>query len=58
LSFGQMDFTSSHRGAIPAKAMQSPGQFDHPLLRRAKVEISAACHTHSNHRLRLRSSGL
>ena len=46
LSFGQMDFTSSHRGAIPAKAMQSPGQFDHPLLRRAKVEISAACHAH------------
>jgi len=46
LSFGQMDFTSSHRGAIPAKAMQSPDQFDHPLLRRAKVEISAACHAY------------
>jgi citrate lyase subunit beta/citryl-CoA lyase len=43
LSFGQMDFVSSHRGAIPAQAMASPGQFDHPLLRRAKVEISAAC---------------
>jgi citrate lyase subunit beta/citryl-CoA lyase len=44
ISFGQMDFTSSHRGAIPASAMKSPGQFDHPLLRRAKLEISAACH--------------
>ena len=44
LAFGQMDFTSSHRGAIPASAMRSPGQFDHPLLRRAKLEISAAAH--------------
>lgn len=44
LSFGQMDFVSSHHGAIPASAMGSPGQFDHPLLRRAKLEISAACH--------------
>ncbi len=44
IAFGQMDFTSSHHGAIPASAMQSPGQFDHPLMRRAKLEISAACH--------------
>ncbi len=44
LAFGQMDFTSSHRGAIPASAMKAPGQFDHPLMRRAKLEISAACH--------------
>ncbi len=43
LAFGQMDFVSSHQGAIPAQAMSSPGQFDHPLLRRAKLEISAAC---------------
>ncbi|MBU3724941.1 MAG: CoA ester lyase [Burkholderiaceae bacterium] len=46
IAFGQMDFTSSHRGAIPASAMKSPGQFDHPLMRRAKLEISAACHAH------------
>jgi citrate lyase subunit beta / citryl-CoA lyase len=46
ISFGQMDFTSSHRGAIPASAMKSPDQFDHPLMRRAKLEISAACHAH------------
>jgi citrate lyase subunit beta / citryl-CoA lyase len=46
LAFGQMDFTSSHRGAIAASAMKSPGQFDHPLLRRAKLEISAAAHAY------------
>jgi citrate lyase subunit beta/citryl-CoA lyase len=44
LSFGQMDFTSAHGGVIPASCMKSPGQFEHPLLRRAKVEIAAACH--------------
>ncbi|CAN5289744.1 hypothetical protein BH10PSE17_BH10PSE17_35310 [soil metagenome] len=26
--------------------MTSPGQFDHPLVRRAKLEIAAACHAH------------
>ena len=26
--------------------MKSPGQFDHPLLRRAKLEISAAAHAY------------
>ncbi|NBW02048.1 MAG: CoA ester lyase [Betaproteobacteria bacterium] len=46
IAFGQMDFTSSHRGAIPVDAMKSPGQFDHPLMRRAKLEISAACHAY------------
>src|SRR5262245_17928794 len=42
LDFGTLDFVSAHHGAIPASAMQSPGQFDHPLLRRAKCEVSAA----------------
>jgi citrate lyase subunit beta/citryl-CoA lyase len=46
LSFGLMDFVSAHRGAIPDSAMRSPGQFDHALIRRAKLEISAACHAH------------
>lgn len=46
LSFGLMDFVSAHGGAIPDAAMRSPGQFDHPLVRRAKLEISAACHAH------------
>jgi citrate lyase subunit beta/citryl-CoA lyase len=46
LSFGLMDFVSAHNGAIPDSAMRSPGQFDHPLVRRAKLEIAAACHAH------------
>jgi citrate lyase subunit beta/citryl-CoA lyase len=44
LSFGLMDFVSAHRGAIPASAMGAKGQFEHPLVVRAKVEIAAACH--------------
>lgn len=44
LSFGLMDFVSEHRGAIPASAMTATGQFTHPLVVRAKLEISAACH--------------
>jgi citrate lyase subunit beta/citryl-CoA lyase len=46
LSFGIMDFVSSHYGAIPAAAMSSPAQFSHPLVVRAKLEIAAACHAH------------
>jgi citrate lyase subunit beta/citryl-CoA lyase len=47
LSFGLMDFVSAHRGAIPQTAMglqPHGGQFDHPLVQRAKLEIAAACH--------------
>jgi citrate lyase subunit beta/citryl-CoA lyase len=46
LSFGLMDFVSAHRGAIPASAMGAEGQFSHPLVLRAKLEIAAACHAH------------
>lgn len=52
LSFGMMDFVSSHGGAIPASAMDvasgngALGQFDHPLIARAKMEISSACHAY------------
>lgn len=46
LSFGVMDFVSAHYGAIPGSAMRSPGQFTHPLVVRAKVEMAAACHAH------------
>lgn len=46
LSFGLMDFVSSHGGAIPAGGMSSQGQFTHPLVLRAKLEIAAACHAH------------
>jgi citrate lyase subunit beta/citryl-CoA lyase len=44
LSFGLMDFVSAHRGAIPASGMSVEGQFSHPLVLRAKLEIAAACH--------------
>jgi citrate lyase subunit beta/citryl-CoA lyase len=46
LSFGIMDFVSAHYGAIPGSAMRSPGQFTHPLVVRAKLEIAAACHAY------------
>lgn len=42
LDFGLMDFVSGHHGAIPGSAMKSPGQFEHPLIVRAKCEIAAA----------------
>jgi len=42
LDFGLMDYVSAHHGAIPSSAMRSPGQFDHPLVARAKCEIAAA----------------
>jgi citrate lyase subunit beta/citryl-CoA lyase len=44
ISFGLMDFVSSHNGAIPDEAMSAQGQFTHPLVLRAKLEIAAACH--------------
>src|SRR6202008_780346 len=47
LSFGLMDFVSAHRGAIPQTAMGAEGQFTHPLVVRAKLEIAAACHGHA-----------
>ncbi|CAN5326576.1 aldolase/citrate lyase family protein [soil metagenome] len=46
ISFGLMDFVSAHRGAIPASGMSVTGQFEHPLVVRAKLEIAAACHAH------------
>jgi citrate lyase subunit beta/citryl-CoA lyase len=42
LDFGLMDFVSAHHSAIPGSAMRSPGQFEHPLVVRAKTEIAAA----------------
>ncbi len=47
LDFGTMDFVSAHRGAIPLSAMESPGQFDHVLVRRAKCETVAAALAHA-----------
>lgn len=44
ISFGLMDFVSSHGGAISAQAMQVDGQFSHPLVVQAKLQIASACH--------------
>jgi citrate lyase subunit beta/citryl-CoA lyase len=44
LSFGLMDFVSAHAGAIPADGMGAAGQFTHPLVVRAKLEIASAAH--------------
>jgi citrate lyase subunit beta/citryl-CoA lyase len=54
LSFGLMDFVSSHGGAIASSAMRFDAvdgratldQFHHPLVVRAKLEIASACHAH------------
>jgi citrate lyase subunit beta/citryl-CoA lyase len=46
LSFGLMDFVSAHGGAIPSSGMGVEGQFTHPLVVRAKLEIASACHAH------------
>jgi citrate lyase subunit beta / citryl-CoA lyase len=47
LDFGTLDFVSAHHGAIPAAAMQSPGQFDHPLVRQAKCTVAGAALAHA-----------
>jgi citrate lyase subunit beta/citryl-CoA lyase len=52
VSFGLMDFVSSHGGAIPSSAMTvrksddnaTLDQFHHPLVVRAKLDIASACH--------------
>jgi len=41
LDFGLMDFVSGHHGAVASANMRSPGQFEHPLIVRAKAEIVA-----------------
>jgi citrate lyase subunit beta/citryl-CoA lyase len=54
VSFGLMDFVSSHAGAIGSQAMgvraesdtSTLDQFNHPLVVRAKLEISSACHAY------------
>ena len=46
LDFGLMDFVSAHQGAIGFEAMRSPGQFEHPLIVRAKTETVAAALAH------------
>lgn len=47
VSFGLLDFVSSHGGAIPLHGMSGKGQFTHPLVVRAKLEIASACHANA-----------
>lgn len=42
LEFGIMDFVSGHHGAIGSEAMESPAQFEHKLIQRAKIRQVAA----------------
>ncbi|MDD5029752.1 MAG: aldolase/citrate lyase family protein [Rhodoferax sp.] len=54
VSLGLMDFVSAHGGAIPASAMGVAAcardgaidQFSHPMVVRAKLELSSACHAY------------
>ena len=46
ISFGLMDFISSYGGAIPESAMGVQGQFEHPIVVRAKLAIAEACHAY------------
>jgi citrate lyase subunit beta/citryl-CoA lyase len=46
IDFGLMDFVSSYQGAIPSTGMQSPMQFTHPLIVRAKGAIGTAAAAH------------
>lgn len=46
LDFGLMDYIADFEGAIPSRAVHSPFQFEHPLIRRAKTKISVIAHTH------------
>jgi citrate lyase subunit beta/citryl-CoA lyase len=46
LDFGLMDFVSGHHGAIASSNMRSPGQFEHPLIVRAKAHIAACALAH------------
>lgn len=46
ITFGILDYISEFNGALPSSAMYSPGQFENPVMRRAKLNVSLACHTH------------
>jgi len=47
VDFGLMDFVSGYQGAIPAINMRSPGQFEHKLIARAKMEVAQAALSHN-----------
>jgi len=45
-TFGLMDFVSGFHGAVNSANMRSPGQFEHPLIARAKTEVATAALAH------------
>ena len=46
LDFGLMDFVSGFHGAVSSSNMRSPGQFEHPIIIRAKTEVATAALAH------------
>ena len=46
LDFGLMDFVSGFHGAVNSSNMRSPGQFEHPIIIRAKTEVATAALAH------------
>ncbi len=44
LAFGLIGYVGGFDGALPPAVLSSPGQFDNPVVRRAKADISAAAH--------------
>lgn len=46
VSFGLLDYVSSFAGALPMSLIESPNEFDSPLINDAKVRISTLCQAH------------
>ncbi len=46
LDFGLMDFVSGFHGAVNSSNMRSPGQFEHPIIIRAKTGVASAALAH------------
>ena len=44
LAFGLIGYVSRFDGALPPDVLTSPGQFDNPVVRRAKADISVTAH--------------
>lgn len=44
MDFALAGFVAAFNGALPESALQSPGQFDHILVARAKAQVSQAAH--------------
>ncbi len=45
LAFGLIDYVAGFGGALPPDVLETPGQFDNPVIRRAKTAITIAAHS-------------